>query len=72
MGFRNKPLVIVIAIAVLLVSLMVFLPGTGKVDGPQGIVGNIVSGATGVFDAIGGFFSRLFTSVFRPGTLEDE
>ena len=51
MGFRNKPLVIVIAIAVLLVSLMVFLPGTGKVDGPQGIVGNIVSGATGVFDA---------------------
>jgi rod shape-determining protein MreC len=72
MGFRNKPLIIVIAIAVLLVSLMVFLPGTGKVDGPQGIVGNIVSGATGVFDAIGGFFSRLFTSVFRPGTLEDE
>ena len=72
MGFRNKPLVIVIAIAVLLVSLMVFLPGTGKVDGPQGIVVNIVSGATGVFDAIGGFFSRLFTSVFRPGTLEDE
>jgi len=72
MGYRNKPLIIVIAIAVLLVGLMVFFPGSGKLDGPGGIVGNLVSGATGVFEGIGSFFGNLFSAVFHPNALNEE
>ena len=68
----KRPLIIVGAIAILLVALMVFFPGGGQVSGPEGIAGGGVTVVNNVFQSIGGFFSRVFTSIFSPDSLTEK
>ena len=68
----KKPLLIVCAIAIVLLALMVIFPGGGRIGGPENIAGGAVAGTTNVFQSIGGFFSRVFNSIFSPDSLENE
>lgn len=70
--FNNRPLLITLAVALVLLICIVVLPTPEQVGGPQNIAGGAVSSTQSFFSrivsSVGGFFSNLF----HPSDMEEE
>lgn len=70
--FENRPLVITLIVALVLVILVVVSPGGDTTTGPADVAGGAVVGSQSIFQRAYSSVGNFFSSIFNPDDMEKE
>jgi rod shape-determining protein MreC len=70
--FKDRPLLITIAITLVLMLLLFTTGSGGKMSGAENVVGTATNGVQSIFSGIASGVGSFFRNIFSPGTLGQE
>lgn len=69
---NNKPLLITIVVAIILVLLLFVIPGGAKISGVESVPGGVAAGAQNFFSKVTGSVGSFFANLFGGNSIEKE